>query len=248
MESLGDIANRFNPQERAQREAERRAAMPDCEDHPGNKRPDCQPCKDDQRRRDLAERFREVVDDATRTCDDGFPLRYRTARADHPEVARWVKEFQADPREAPSLLLLGPTGVGKTWQAYGALRAAATHPQPAQGVGYRRPSWMAMTFADLNASLRPRSNVDTEAVLERYRLADLLLVDDLGLAKTSEWVEETTYRLLNGRYEQMRPSIFTSNFAVDQLRDNLGDRIASRLSEICTRVVMAGSDRRRRAA
>jgi DNA replication protein DnaC len=117
--------------------------------------------------------------------------------------------------------------------------------RPARGIGYRGISWQAHTFADLLARLRPRTGVDTEAELERYRKLDLLLIDDLAAGKSSEWVEEATYRIINGRYEAMRPTIYTSNLPLDQLRDAIGDRIASRLAETCTRVVMEGPDRRR---
>ncbi len=81
--------------------------------------------------------------------------------------------------------------------------------------------------------------------MDRYRHAGVLLLDDLGTAKGSEWVEEVTYRLVTHRYDAMRPTIHVTNLGPDELRDVLGDRIASRLSETCTRVVLSGPDRRR---
>lgn len=173
-------------------------------------------------------------------CEERFPLRFKSATADHPEVLKWLANWSSSDAECPSLLLAGTVGVGKTWQAYGALRAAVT--------GARPTTWIAVTSADLYASLRPRTGHDTEAELERYRSAGLLMIDDLGAAKASEWVEETTYRVLNGRYEDMRPSIFTTNLPIPKLRDAIGDRIASRLAETCQRVVMEGGDRRRTAS
>lgn len=174
---------------------------------------------------------------ASDRCDSLFPRRYLRATPDHPEIAEWVDAYRSDPETAPSLLILGPTGVGKTWLAYGALRAAVTQP--------RAIRWHALTSADLYASLRPRQGVDTEALLADYTRSDLLLIDDLGAAKATDWVEEVTYRLLNGRYGDMRPTIFTSNVPTDALVAVLGDRIASRLAEVCLVVVLAGSDRRR---
>ncbi len=194
----------------------------------------------------LAERRVEVTTIASDRCDAAFPRRYRDAASDVPEVFDWVKAYQHDPAGAPSLFLLGPTGTGKTWQAYAALRQAVTFPRPVRGVGYRCDAWKASTHADLLASMRPNGRSgDSEQVLADLRKVPLLLIDDLGVAKNSEWVEDITYRLINGRYEEMMPSIFTSNLAVDQLRDALGDRIASRLAETCVRVVLSGIDRRR---
>jgi DNA replication protein DnaC len=191
------------------------------------------------------DRYIEVAAAAHERCDNAFPRRYLTAHTELPEVIDWVKQFRADAANAPSLLLLGPTGTGKTWQAYAALRQAVTYPQPARGVGYRAPGWKATTHADLLASMRPSPRNDSEQVLKEYRELPLLFVDDLGVAKNSEWVEDITYRLINGRYEQMMPSIFTSNLAVNQLKDALGDRVASRLAETTIRVVLNGADRRR---
>lgn len=193
----------------------------------------------------LAERRYEVEQLAHERCDSLFPRRYVDAKTDRNEVLHWIGGYMRDPETAPSLLLLGPTGTGKTYQAYAALRMAVTHPRPVRGVGFRCDAWKAATHADLLASMRPNTRNDSEQVLADLRKVPLLLVDDLGVAKNSEWVEDITYRLINGRYEQMMPSIFTSNLAVDQLRDALGDRIASRLAETCTRVVLTGEDRRR---
>lgn len=170
-------------------------------------------------------------------CDELFPRRYRDAETDHGRAMGWVGNVADSIADAPSLLLLGPTGSGKTYLAYAALRAAL--------VAHPRATWAATTFADFAAALRPQPKKDTEVEMMRYRGADLLLVDDLAAAKNSEWVEEITYRLVNGRYEDMRPTIFTTNLALSDLKDAIGDRVASRLAETCTRIVLEGPDRRR---
>lgn len=73
----------------------------------------------------------------------------------------------------------------------------------------------------------------------------MLLLDDLGAAKTSEWTAELTYRLINHRYEHLRPTLITTNLPTADLRTTLGDRIASRLAEMTQRVILTGPDRRR---
>jgi DNA replication protein DnaC len=168
-----------------------------------------------------------------------FPRRYRDAQADHPDVLAWADAYITRPTDASSLLLVGPVGTGKTYQAYGAIRRAASCGRPT--------TWQAVPFADFCAELRP-SGTDPEGALKRYREADLLLVDDLGAAKSSEWVEETVYRLINARYEDVKTTVFTTNLAPDKLAGGLGDRIASRLVETCQLVGLLGTDRRRRAA
>jgi DNA replication protein DnaC len=213
-------------------------AAGDCPRHPGNHPIRCGHCRADRLashdHQALAQydRLRAVAD-----CDDGFPERYRHALPDHPEVHSWIGEVVASPHDGPSLLLLGLTGRGKTWQAYGALRAVV-HAHPGL-------HWEAAPYADFVASLRPRPGVDAETEMDRYRRAELLLLDDLGAAKGSEWVEEVTYRLVSHRYDGMRPTIYVTNLDPTQLRGTLGDRIASRLAETCHQVVLDGPDRRR---
>ncbi|MFB7845477.1 ATP-binding protein [Streptomyces sp. NPDC056053] len=180
------------------------------------------------------------------------PPRYRRAEATHPEVQKWADAVAANPTEAGSLLLTGTTGTGKTHQAYGALRRIAatgsTHPYEIR----------AIVAADMYGLLRPNgSQRGAEAELGRLTRVPLLVLDDLGSAKASEWVEEITYRLINERYNACKPTLYTSNFPSDS-RDRetgvrrgpdlitiLGDRIVSRLSEDTTVIGMAGPDRRR---
>jgi len=172
-------------------------------------------------------------------CARLFPNRYADAVADHPGVIAWAAEYRADPKRSRSLLLLGPTGTGKTHQAYGALRSAVRRPAAVR--------WEAVSAADLVAETRGAKDVDE--LLRRYIRADLLLLDDLGVAKASEWTEEVTYRVIDHRYRECRPGIFTSNIAAPRLRDLLGERVASRLVEMCGNpVVLRGTDRRLRAA
>lgn len=166
--------------------------------------------------------------------DQRIPPRFRTATASHPAVVAWCEEFTP---ESPSLLILGRVGTGKTHQAFGAIRTLA-----ASGVTV---GWHADTAAGLFASLRPREGADSEAEYRKLAAVPLLLLDDLGAAKGSEWTEEILYRLVNDRYEAMLPGLFTSNHPAEDLRSVLGARVASRLAEMCTQVALRGDDRRR---
>ncbi|KND38295.1 ATP-binding protein [Streptomyces acidiscabies] len=180
----------------------------------------------------------------------GMPPRYRAASADHPQVLAWAREVA---REAlapsigarrqvatgPSLLMAGVVGAGKTHQAYGVVRTFVE-----AGIGVR---WRATTAADMYADLRPRPGVDTERELAAISRCPLLILDDLGAAKATEWTEEITYRLINRRYNHMLPTLITTNLAIKDLRAYLGDRVASRLKQMTTQVGFEPVDRRRLA-
>ncbi|NBE51657.1 ATP-binding protein [Streptomyces boluensis] len=181
----------------------------------------------------------------------GTPPRYQSAVTDHPQVLAWAREVVeaavAPSRGArrqvttgPSLLMAGVVGAGKTYQAYGAVRRLVQ-----SGVGVR---WRATTAADLYAELRPRPGADSERELAAVSRCPLLIIDDLGAAKSSEWVEEVTYRLINRRYNYELPTLITTNLAIKDLRSYLGDRVTSRLAQMTTRVEFEPVDRRRRHA
>lgn len=177
-----------------------------------------------------------------------MPPRYQGAVADHPQVLDWARDVARQAvapsigarrqlTTGPSLLMAGMVGAGKTHQAYGAVRRLVQ-----TGVSVR---WRATTAADLYAGLRPRPGVDSERELTAVSRCPLLIIDDLGAAKASEWVEEVTYRLINRRYNHMLPTLITTNLAIKDLRAYLGDRVTSRLAQMTTRVEFEPVDRRR---
>ncbi|MFE6868354.1 ATP-binding protein [Kitasatospora sp. NPDC057692] len=182
------------------------------------------------------------------------PRRYTNARiVTDPTVAAWARQVATTPADARSLLLTGTTGTGKTHQAWAALRMIAE-------AGPARYELIATTAADMYGRLRPGgSDAGPEHELRRLTRIPLLLLDDLGSAKASEWVEEITYRIINERYNACRPTVFTSNYPGQAPRDDqgralgpgldiiLGERIVSRLMEMTDVVAMAGPDRRRAA-
>lgn len=180
------------------------------------------------------------------------PFHYRDAIPSLPQLLAWIDTLVSDARRAqsdrgtpiaavsagPSLLLLGSTGVGKTHEAYGAMRELAV-----SGVS---AGWAVTTAADLYAALRPRHGIDSEAEFRKFRDSRLLFVDDLGAErKPTEFTEEVNFRLINHRYENHLPMLMTSNVGPAELGARLGDRVTSRLREMCERVSMKGPDRRR---
>ncbi len=191
----------------------------------------------------------QAVETGLKGVADHVPVRYQTATASDPAVAEWVRGLVAGSREVsratagirrgPSLLIVGAVGTGKTWQAYGAIRALA--------VSGAYCGWLFTSAADLYACLRPRPGIDSEQEFERFAHCGLLVLDDLGVAKGSEWTEEVNYRLINHRYEHEKPTLITSNVPPKQLAAALGARVASRLMEMTTQVVLKGPDRRRSA-
>ncbi|MET8978524.1 ATP-binding protein [Streptomyces sp. NPDC004539] len=173
------------------------------------------------------------------------PYRYRDATADHPTVQAWADRAAADIRDAGILVLHGSIGTGKTHQAYGALRRIAE-------AGPRNFQMVATTAPDLYGLLRPGgSDKGSEHELKRLMQIPLLLLDDLGTEKLSEFTEEATYRIVNHRYNESLPLLITTNLPIKtgapapDLVTRLGDRLASRLAQTATIVGFDGPDLRR---
>jgi DNA replication protein DnaC len=172
------------------------------------------------------------------------PYRYRDATATHPDIVAWADRAAADIRDAGFLVLTGPVGTGKTHQAYGALRRIAE-------AGPTRFEMVAITAPDMYGLLRPGgSEKGSEHELRRLCHIPLLLLDDLGTEKLSEWTEEATYRLVNERYNACLPLLITTNLLVRSsaerdLVSRLGERLASRLSQDATVIHLDGPDMRR---
>ncbi|GAA3162223.1 MULTISPECIES: ATP-binding protein [Streptomyces] len=176
------------------------------------------------------------------------PPRFRDAEATIPDVIAWADAALSDPSSAGALLLTGPTGTGKTYQGYGALRRVAAG-------GPAQYEVVALNSADMYGGLRPTREVGaSERELRRLSQVPFLFLDDLGTSKVSEWTEEVTYRLINYRYNHVLPTVITSNLPArddtgPDLSDFVGARVASRLAEMVTTLVpVIGADRRRGAA
>ncbi len=142
------------------------------------------------------------------------------------------------------LLLYGPHGVGKTHLAVGILKACV-RAKGARGYFFETRELLRLVRDTYN-----RSVDETEMdVLKPLLEADLLVLDDLGTEKTSEWVQETLGLVVNTRYNAKRPTIFTSNLidapdATDprSFIFQLGARTRSRLLEMCDWVEIQGAD------
>lgn len=163
-------------------------------------------------------------------------------------VARARKFADAFPVVDRGLFFVGPPGIGKSHLAVAVLKAVI------------RSCGARALFYDVRELLRLiRSTYDPVArtaeveVLQPVIDADLLVLDDLGAEKTSEWVEETLNLIVNNRYCEKRPTVFTSNYEEkedptdpDSLFVRVGYRIHSRLYEMCDFLEFDGADYRHR--
>lgn len=186
--------------------------------------------------------LRERRDAALAGFDDRTPTIYRQPIELNDLAAAW-----ASGAGAASLFLTGAIGIGKThtaWQA--ARRWLARHYETDQA---RRGSPVIQTWrsTQLFDALRPEGD-DPRAVTKAAQAADLLFVDDLAAARVSPsgWTQERLYEIFDERYINRRPVLITCDVLPNEISAVVGERVASRLAEMCRGGVhlMRGQDRR----
>lgn len=131
------------------------------------------------------------------------------------------------------LLLTGSTGIGKTH-----LAAAIANKAIDSGI-----VTIFSTFSDLLKAERDSMN-GGKSMLNKYKDVPLLVIDDLGKEKQSEWVNEVLYQIVNHRYEAMLPIIITTNLTMKELYNTIDHAVFGRLVEMCEVVSVNGKDRR----
>lgn len=82
---------------------------------------------------------------------------------------------------------------------------------------------------------------------DKYEKCDLLVIDDLGTEKVTEWVFEMFYKIIDTRYSEMRPVIITTNYSIEEIRQKLSERFISRILEMCKGTKLEGEDYRVRS-
>lgn len=156
------------------------------------------------------------------------------------------------------VLLTGSIGVGKTHLAVGILKKLITE-RGAKGVFFEYRELLKQVQNSYNRNVDATELEIMKPVLD----AEVLVLDELGAAKPTDWVGDTISMILNSRYNDCRTTIITTNYPnlpplgadisgpkaamhVETLGDRIGERMRSRLQEMCVVIQMNGDDFRQR--
>ena len=175
-------------------------------------------------------------------CDFAtFETNHDSLREAHKRATEFAARFPVVDR---GLLFYGQPGVGKTHLATAILKDVIRK-KNARGKFYETSELLRL----LRETYGTGTRVNEMDILRPVMEAELLVLDDLGQEKTSDWVQETLGLLINTRYASRRPTIFTTNLVdtadvtdPNSIAYRVGLRTRSRLLEMCDWVPMSGYD------
>jgi DNA replication protein DnaC len=194
-----------------------------------------------------------------------IPKRYKNCSLENFEVHNeshrdalkisrlFVKNF---PAQEVGLIFIGSCGVGKTHLSVAIIRELIEKKKaPCVFYDFRE------LIRDIQSTYTPDSLLSESEVLAPVFEAAVLVLDELGAKRTTAWVEEMVFHIINQRYNQKKLTIFTSNYldteeeadgrdalykkGGETLVDRIGVRLRSRLYEMCKVVEIGGEDYRK---
>ncbi|MDF2791086.1 MAG: hypothetical protein K0S80_4188 [Neobacillus sp.] len=141
------------------------------------------------------------------------------------EIAKkYVKEF--DSWNGESFMFWGEPGNGKSH-----LAAAIANELKALGKIVVFIS-MPDLLAKIKATFNKKSEDSESQIMKALQDCSLLIIDDIGCEKVSDWVQEVIFRIVDGRYKMLKPIFVTSNLEPKELAERIGKRAYDRLVEI----------------
>jgi DNA replication protein DnaC len=186
---------------------------------------------------------RPYHDEAARAADrwaQAIPNRFRWATLDqlHDDQQPETLSLWADAGTG-NLIVLGPVGTGKTFAAVAACRARHDH-------GDEVHFWPIVELLDGLRDEVADSSLATRLFDRLTGDADVLVLDDLGGHRSTEWADERLYAIVNRRWLDEKPTVVTTNLSGTALTASLGRRVMSRLLDGSTIARLTGDDLRTR--
>ena len=194
-------------------------------------------------------RFRQAIEEDRKALKQGLVDRLKAERgirtlertfdsfdaSKQPKAFRICKDYLSKYHTGDSLLMIGAYGTGKTHLATAIVNELLDNGVPA----------LYDTWAGHLQRLRDEFDNGERRYLALMKKVDVLIVDDLGKDKQTEWNDEILFEVINYRYEHRKPVVITTNATPRELEDR-HPAVYSRLCEICELVTMTGKDYRRR--
>lgn len=199
----------------------------------------CQSCVDKIKAQEEVKKKQDQIRQGFRTIGISTHIRKNSFSNFQPSIET-MTAFEAARHftlDYGGLLFFGPNGVGKTHLA----EAIAN-----KFLG--KETVLFVVSPEFFLELRKALNESKEKynILEYAKSVKLLILDDVGAERSSDWIQETMFVLINHRYLRKLPTVITTNLSLDELSNHVGRRVVSRLIEMCRSIKMSGEDWRRK--
>ena len=183
-------------------------------------------------------------------CDfnhyDSQSLRQERAKTMSQNFAMDYPFIQEDFPEG-GLIFSGPSGTGKTHLAVSVVKTLLRKGVPSLFVDFHD------LLTEIRSSYDDLSQTSELQILRPVLTTEVLVLDDLGSQRMTEWMQDTVFHIVNLRYQHKKALIATTNLAFEPsktspqeaLRDRLGYKTVSRLYEMCTQIELDGPDYRK---
>lgn len=175
------------------------------------------------RKKELVKRMNRII-----------PLKFRKLATDKEELLKKCKD--------KSVFCYGPAGTGKTVFITSLVRAYIRIEKRVCYLSY--PAFIMKLRNSYRKERTGDRKTPWDIAEETASFTGILFLDDLGAEKTTDFVREITYFILNEREINLLTTIITSNFSLDELNDTIDPRISSRIAGMCEILKFTGKDRR----
>jgi DNA replication protein DnaC len=185
---------------------------------------------------DIPKRFQD------KTFNSYDPDNLSNKKNPYEKVREYVDTFADRNKNGDWLVLTGGYGLGKTHLAFAAARKIMKYyaeqfvEENPNSLRYTRATKKIIFVNSSELVQKIRDSYDSDRVNEkeimaRYETIPLLIIDDLGTEKASEWQHEKMYLILNHRYNEMKTTIITTNLGIAGLRKQVSERVVERMIE-----------------
>ncbi|MBO5568064.1 MAG: ATP-binding protein [Clostridium sp.] len=209
----------------------------------------CRCRQEEMRRQKEADEARERMNTIHRLKATGIQERHlldwRFDVAEETDTIRWAKHYVENWRKVRDknlgLLLWGDVGTGKSFAAACIANALLEQAVPV----------LMTNFSKILNQMGAMYTEERYQYIASFNHYSLLIIDDLGIERSTEYAKEQVYAVVDERYKADLPLIITTNLTIRELRNpaTVADaRIYSRVLEMCTPVQVSGGDRRQAAS
>ena len=177
-----------------------------------------------------------------------YHCRFEQDNGTVPQMAqarKYVLHWSEMRENTLGLLLWGQPGNGKTFSAACIANALIESGDPFP------PKIKMTTFGTILNRLPSLSAADKEYYLNQFLNADLLILDDFGMERQTDYAREQVFNIIDGRYLARKPLIVTTNLSLNELKhpkDMQEQRIFDRVLEMCVPVCFDGESLRQEKA